>query len=592
MSNSEGFIVSARKYRPARFADVIGQPQVTQTLKNAIRQNQVAQAFLFCGPRGVGKTTCARILAKVLNCEKPTPDIEACNQCNSCLSFNQNASFNIHELDAASNNSVDDIRALVEQVRFAPQQGRWKIYIIDEVHMLSSAAFNAFLKTLEEPPSYAIFILATTEKHKIIPTILSRCQIFDFNRIRLEDAANYLKDIARKEHIEADDEALHLIAQKADGAMRDALSLFDRLAVFTNNRITYAAAVDNLNVLDYDYFFKITDSFLAKDISNILLTFDQILKKGFEGENFLQGLAEHIRNLIVARRSETQGILDVTENLKQRYMAQAMYVPMSFLLNALNLLHDADARYKQSRNKRLLIELILIKLCHLKEYIASQDPSYSEIKKKPDNLTSPSSSVKTPEPISSVTSVRDSEMVSITEPISIDKTPGSAGAVSFKMGAKRKSLSDIKNEIKKETAAQEESKEREVTEEDIPEIDESAFQKCIEAFFNKLTEEKQYRLLSALQTYPPVLVRQKRIEIKTGNASMYKLLMDDKESIAAFIRNYLQMKHIILTLTYDIEAVQRDNVPKPFTPEQRFEHLKKQNPIIEELKNKLKLDIS
>ncbi len=591
MSNTEGFIVSARKYRPARFADVIGQPQVTQTLKNAIRQNQVAQAFLFCGPRGVGKTTCARILAKVLNCENPTSDIEACNTCNSCLAFNQNASFNIHELDAASNNSVDDIRALVEQVRFAPQQGRWKIYIIDEVHMLSSAAFNAFLKTLEEPPAYAIFILATTEKHKIIPTILSRCQIFDFNRILLEDAANYLKDIAHKEHIEADDEALHLIAQKADGAMRDALSLFDRLSVFTNNRITYAAAVDNLNVLDYDYFFKVTDSFLAQDIGSILLTFDQIIRKGFEGENFLQGLAEHIRNLIVARKKETLVILDVTENLKQRYMAQSMYIPMPFLLNALNLLHEADARYKQSRNKRLLIELLLIKLCHLKEYINSGELQHTELKKKPDTIIPPSVSIN----------INDAQIKPIvkddsipTESVEInksDETNTPAGKVAFQV-RKRKSVSDILQEIKQETNTIEKEEEREITEDDIPPIEEDSFNECISALYSKLESEKQNGLLSALQANPPALINQKRIEIITGNASMHKILMGDKDTIASFIREYLKMKNIIFSLVFDKDTVQRETVAKPFTPEQRFEHLKKQNPIIEDLKNKLKLDIS
>ena len=385
----ENFIVSARKYRPARFEDVIGQPQVTQTLKNAIRNNQLAQAFLFCGPRGVGKTTCARILAKVINCENISKDIEACNECESCKSFNQNATFNVHELDAASNNSVEDIRALIEQVRYAPQTGKKKIYIIDEVHMLSNQAFNAFLKTLEEPPPYAIFILATTEKHKIIPTILSRCQIFDFNRIRTEDTADYLLNIAKKEEIKTEPDALHIIAQKSDGALRDALSMFDRISIFTDGNITYQSVLTNLNILDYDYFFRFTDYFLQESVTDCLLTYNEILAKGFEGDNFLSGLASHLRSLLVSKDKETLQLLEASANLRNRYAEQSAYTPVSFLLNGLNIINESEIQYRTSRNKRLCVELAMMKLCYLFRTVkfVQSGEEISESKKKTESVT-------------------------------------------------------------------------------------------------------------------------------------------------------------------------------------------------------------
>ena len=363
------FIVSARKYRPQNFSTVIGQSHITTTLKNAIKNNQLAHAFLFCGPRGVGKTTCARILAKTINCENRTPDGEACNTCNSCVSFDNGTSLNIHELDAASNNSVDDIRTLVEQIRFAPQAGKYKVYIVDEVHMLSTSAFNAFLKTLEEPPPFAIFILATTEKHKILPTILSRCQIFDFKRITNQDTIDHLREICEKENITADDTALHIIAQKSEGCLRDALSILDKIVSFTNGALTYANTLEHLNILDEDYYFRLMDAMRRQSITDSILLYDEINRKGFEGDLVLNGCAEFIRNLLVSKDPKVAMLLEVSEGFKQRYLDVALKVDASFLLSALNILNEAEINYRQARNKRLHVELTLIKLCYLQQAI-------------------------------------------------------------------------------------------------------------------------------------------------------------------------------------------------------------------------------
>ena len=361
----ENYIVSARKYRPSTFESVVGQRALTTTLKNAIATQKLAHAYLFCGPRGVGKTTCARIFAKTINCMTPTADGEACNQCESCVAFNEQRSYNIHELDAASNNSVDDIRQLVEQVRIPPQIGKYKVYIIDEVHMLSASAFNAFLKTLEEPPRHAIFILATTEKHKILPTILSRCQIYDFNRISVEDTVNHLSYVASKEGITAEPEALNVIAMKADGGMRDALSIFDQVVSFTGGNITYKSVIDNLNVLDYEYYFRLTDSFLENKVSDALLLFNDVLNKGFDGSHFITGLSSHFRDLLVAKDAVTLPLLEVGASIRQRYQEQAQKCPLPFLYRAMKLCNECDLNYRVSKNKRLLVELTLIQVAQL-----------------------------------------------------------------------------------------------------------------------------------------------------------------------------------------------------------------------------------
>jgi DNA polymerase-3 subunit gamma/tau len=402
----ENFIVSARKYRPASFNMVVGQDSITNTLKSAIKNNHLAQAYLFCGPRGVGKTTCARIFAKTINCNNLDENSEACDKCESCLSFNTLRSFNIHELDAASNNKVEDIRSLNDQVRIPPQIGKYSIYIIDEVHMLSSSAFNAFLKTLEEPPSHAIFILATTEKHKIIPTILSRCQIFDFNRIRIEDIVNRLMYVAKNEHINAEEEAMHIIGQKADGALRDALSIFDQIVSLSGKTILYKDVIENLNVLDYEYYFKTIDGSLMGDVSSVLLTFNEILEKGFDGHNFIAGLNSHMRDLLVSKDQATLRLLEATPAVKQRYFQQTEKCPADFLFRALEIGTNCDLNYKISKNPRLHVELALIRFCRLMseqdEYTEKKKSDQDDLINKEEDLLLPSKSETTRQEIQSV----------------------------------------------------------------------------------------------------------------------------------------------------------------------------------------------
>ncbi|MGY0040312.1 DNA polymerase III subunit gamma/tau [Pedobacter sp. NJ-S-72] len=447
----ENFIVSARKYRPATFETVVGQNHITGTLKNAIKNNQLAQAFLFCGPRGVGKTTCARILAKTINCTNLTTEVEACGTCDSCVSFQTGHSFNFHELDAASNNSVDDIRSLIEQVRIPPQAGKYKIYIIDEVHMLSANAFNAFLKTLEEPPSYAIFILATTEKHKILPTILSRCQIFDFNRIQVDDISGHLNKIAIREQITVEADGLHIIAQKADGGLRDALSMFDQIVSYTNKNLTYKSVIDNLNILDYDYYFKLTQYLNSADVSLALVLFDEILNNGFDGNNFINGLASHLRNLLVSKDPQTVKLLEVSENIKQKYITQSQQIQVSFILTALNLANQCDLTYKNSKNQRLQVELALIKMCHIPSVLqlaqlphtaSTTATDTDQTKKKKNVKTESAANMERPEPLPP-----PAEMAA--KPVETAPKPAPSQTPAIPSGANRVSVTPNLNSVNK-----------------------------------------------------------------------------------------------------------------------------------------------
>ena len=417
----ENYIVSARKYRPSTFESVVGQRALTTTLKNAIATQKLAHAYLFCGPRGVGKTTCARIFAKTINCMTPTADGEACNQCESCVAFNEQRSYNIHELDAASNNSVDDIRQLVEQVRIPPQIGKYKVYIIDEVHMLSASAFNAFLKTLEEPPRHAIFILATTEKHKILPTILSRCQIYDFNRISVEDTVNHLSYVASKEGISAEPEALNVIAMKADGGMRDALSIFDQVVSFTGGNITYKSVIDNLNVLDYEYYFRLTDCFLANKVSDALLLFNDVLNKGFDGSHFITGLSSHFRDLLVGKDPVTLPLLEVGASIRQRYQEQAQKCPLPFLYKAMKLCNECDLNYRISKNKRLLVELTLIQVAQLTT--EGDDVSGGRSPKQPIKPVFSQPAAAQPSQVASASSVQQAPVHSSPASVTANVTP-------------------------------------------------------------------------------------------------------------------------------------------------------------------------
>jgi DNA polymerase-3 subunit gamma/tau len=581
----ENFIVSARKYRPSRFEDVVGQPQVTNTLKNAIRTGQLAQAFLFCGPRGVGKTTCARILAKAVNCENITADFEPCNECPSCESFNRSASFNIHELDAASNNSVEDIRALIDQVRFAPQEGKKKIYIIDEVHMLSQQAFNAFLKTLEEPPAYAIFILATTEKHKIIPTILSRCQIFDFSRIKTEDMVIHLRQIAGKEGIKAETDALHIIAQKADGALRDALSMFDRISIFSNRVIRYADVVQNLNILDYDYFFRLTDYFLSKDTSASLLTFNQILQKGFDGENFLSGLSDHFRDLLVAKDPSTEVLMDFSDNIKKRYLDQAAYASASFLVSALAITNESEMQYKSSRNKRLNVEIALIRLCHLQDVIEVAREISAGIKKKSlnpsDTVIAPVTDTYTPE----IPDLKGGNSAAAVSEKQTDprKTPSAAGSVRLT------SLDSLKKELLIKPPEEENLPVKENVVFDA--IDKYAFQQVWKSYLQKLLSEKKQVIFQILEAFPPEVVDNKAVLICVGTEAHLNLLNTERETMYYFLKKELDKKAIDLIIQVDKQKSKAESSRRPYTAGEKFNHMVKKNPKLKDLKDRLKLDL-
>lgn len=564
----QNFIVSARKYRPQTFATVVGQPSITNTLKNAILHQQLAQAFLFCGPRGVGKTTCARILAKTINCENLSPEAEACDACPSCVSFNENASFNIYELDGASNNSVDDIRSLVDQVRIPPQMGRYKVYIIDEVHMLSASAFNAFLKTLEEPPAYAKFILATTEKHKILPTILSRCQIFDFRRITVDDIAAHLHYVAGEEHITASEDALHIIAQKADGAMRDALSIFDQLVSFAGNRLTYETVLENLNVLDYEYYFRITDKILEGDTPGVLLILNEILEKGFDGQHFLIGFGEHIRNLMVCKDPATVKLLETAPNIRQRYLEQAGSCPADLLLKILDINNKCDLNYRISNNKRLHLELALMQLTLLGN--TSSSPTRHD-------TTAPRHQ-ETPLPLQTTVPPQR------TEPTTPSPAPTPAPKPTS-LGTKLPGTFSIKAGVRPETAAPDEENEDEQQRAATPFTDEQ-LQEHWTAFAHKLKTDFPH-LSTTLSSRTPRLAVGWTIEFEVDNRILEDELNQKRGDLIEFLRSSLNNCEISLKT-----RIQENHVEmKPYTDKEKFEKMAEKNPVLNKLREQLDLDI-
>jgi DNA polymerase-3 subunit gamma/tau len=599
----DNFIVSARKYRPATFETVVGQQHITNTLKNAIKNNQLAQAFLFCGPRGVGKTTCARILAKTINCTNLQPNGEACGTCPSCVAFQNGNSFNIHELDAASNNSVDDIRSLIEQVRIPPQGARFKVYIIDEVHMLSQAAFNAFLKTLEEPPHYAIFILATTEKHKILPTILSRCQIFDFNRIGVDDMANHLAAIAQKEDIKYEDDGLHIIAQKADGGLRDALSMFDQIVSFSDANVTYRSVIDNLNILDYDFYFSITDSLLTENTAKTLLCFDEILTKGFDGAHFISGLSEHFRNLLVTKDASTLKLLEVSEGIKAKYLQQSQAASVSFLLSAMNIANQCDLNYKLSKNQRLQVELALLKMCHLTSVFnlattpLTAMPDNGQLKKKPD--TSAIAPSKPETPANEVAMVHDTPAAytpspKIAEPVTATTAPPvkeepatekpkplfipNGGSTSIKIP----SLKNIGNVS--ETAEEEEDPYLKGEAKEPFTFDD--FLREWNTYASKVKIEGKMNLLPVFTTEAPTMLRPYIFEIVVANKVQEDLFKEEKPNFLNYMRTTLR--------NFDLEVNSRIDkqiaAKRPYTAQEKYQHMAAKNPQLEELRRRFNLD--
>jgi DNA polymerase-3 subunit gamma/tau len=576
------FIVSARKYRPETFKSVVGQDNITATLKNAIKTMHIGHAYLFCGPRGVGKTTCARIFAKTLNCENLGSDGEPCNECESCKAFNESRSYNIHELDAASNNSVDDIRTLTEKVRIPPQIGTYSVYIIDEVHMLSASAFNAFLKTLEEPPSHAIFILATTEKHKIIPTILSRCQIFDFNRIKVDDAVRYLQHIAIEEKIIAEPEALHIMAQKADGAMRDALSIFDQVVSFSGKEIKYETVIENLNILDYEYYFRITDFFLENNVSESLLIFDDILDKGFDAHNFITGLASHLRDLMVSTDKNTIQLLEVSESIKKRYLEQSQKCNPDFLYSALDLCSQADIHYKASRNQRLLIELTLVKISNLtglkKKTLIEEEKEIPKIQQNDFQV-----SEKTIEPTKAVVPQKTTEPLKDSEPkISIKKSTVKSVSISIKDAINDDNSDDEspENEIDVEDEGSEELLQENVFSQDDLVIQWRNFAETI--------QKERPRIYSSLVSHQPLLLDNYKIEVVLDNVSQLEdFIQTIKPELQFYLRRQLENSLLeIFPKIEELEAVKK----KLYTKEDQLDYLIEKNPSMNKLKQDFKLD--
>ncbi|MBK8952330.1 MAG: DNA polymerase III subunit gamma/tau [Chitinophagaceae bacterium] len=609
------FIVSARKYRPQTFDTVVGQSHITTTLKNAIRHQQLAHAFLFCGPRGVGKTTCARILAKTINCEKPTKDGEACDKCQSCQSFNDGASMNYFELDAASNNSVDNIRDLVDQVRFVPQTGKYKVYVIDEVHMLSSSAFNAFLKTLEEPPSYAIFILATTEKHKILPTILSRCQIFDFKRITINDTVHHLGEICGKEEIKAEKAALQIIAQKSEGCMRDALSILDKIVSFTNGELNYTNTLEHLNILDADLYFKLLSYMQQQDLAGAMLLYDDINRKGFEGDLVINGFAEFIRNLLVCKDEKSANLLEVVESFRDKYVAAAKGVSFPFLISTLNILNEAEINYKAARNKRLHVELALIKLCYLQQALQITAEGNTVIKKKliegaqafrvsPIKLySSPQSKIRNQKsetetqkkeygnlPVKPIASLEKNDpeehktgaKLIIDAPAASNQQPVTPSDPARAGSNKLSALDKIRKQIKGNGSGNGDSTNKPLQ-----------YEELIKAWADYIVLLKQKRNPAA-QPFELALLRIKdenSFEAVTANNIEQKFVEQERNHLFHFLQEKLHNRILQFTVLVEEKSSDRPAIELTLTAKEQFQKMTEEFPLIKELKDRLRLEL-
>ncbi len=599
------FIVSARKYRPQLFDAVVGQSHITTTLKNAIRHNQLAHAFLFCGPRGVGKTTCARILAKTINCEKITKEGEACNKCQSCISFNEGTSLNIHELDAASNNSVDDIRTLVEQVRFAPQAGKYKVYIIDEVHMLSSSAFNAFLKTLEEPPSYAIFILATTEKHKILPTILSRCQIFDFKRITTSDTVEHLQDICKKEEVKAEKPALQIIAQKSEGCMRDALSIMDKIVSFTNGELTYANTLEHLNILDADYYFRLLDCMLQQDTAGALLLYDGINQKGFEGDLVLNGFAEFIRNLLVCKDAKAANLLEVVESFRDRYVETARNVSMAVLISSLNILNEAEINYKAARNKRLHVELALIKLCYLQQALDLTAEPGTVSKKKLIESARPIAfrriaplEIKEPPKVKSekVTTTKEKLIIETPSKVAGDDPQHPVSSIQHPVSSIQHPVSSIQHPASSKLSALDKIRKQYQGNgtsgnghTNTP-LEPESLKKAWSEYIVKLKEAKS----PAVQSFELAQLQLKdenSFEVIASSNIEQKFIEQERNHLFSFLQQQLKNRLLQFNVIVNENLAEKKIVDIPLSSREQFVKLAAEYPLIVELKERLRLDL-
>ncbi len=584
----DNYIVSARKYRPSTFRSVVGQKSLTTTLKNAIQSNKLAHAYLFCGPRGVGKTSCARIFAKTINCLNPTADGEACNACESCRAFNEQRSYNIHELDAASNNSVDDIRTLIDQVRIPPPIGKYKVFIIDEVHMLTTAAFNAFLKTLEEPPHHALFILATTEKHKVLPTILSRCQIYDFSRISIADMVEHLQYVSSQEGVTAEPEALNVIAQKADGGMRDALSIFDQVVSFTNGNITYQAVIDNLNVLDYEYYFRLTDAILSGNVRASLLILNEILGKGFDGQNIITGLAGHFRDLLVCRDESTLVLFEVGASIRERYKEMAKHCPDQLLFKAIELANTCDLNYRASRNKRLLLELTLIQLCQLTQ-VAADDKKKALI--EPIAGTNPSSQAvnsgkpQQPPKAPSVTAAAGAPQVMSTHmPSSVPAPPPSTAPNSVRRTARPMGISMKEIGVEKpkqQTVQQATTNVKEV----VTPFDNDSLVREWDNY--AATIDKKVYLKNTMINCKPTLQENYYFEVAVHNPGQQEELINNAIHILPFLRQHLTNSRIQMR----VRIVEGNEKHLAYTSTEKLELLMKINPTLGRLRDEFNLTL-